>query len=139
MGLLTIACCFRGYGQETTHEWLQLLNHTIGQSEKYYIRKLTQIDQIHQSQTSDRQGDLFSFYLRLYDEYASFNCDSAYAYAQKLQDIARQSGSTSRAPYARMKLSFILLSSGMFKEAFDSLGTVSLQYLNTPKKWSIRL
>jgi two-component sensor histidine kinase len=77
---------------------------------------------------------LFSFYLKLYDEYASFNCDSAYAYAEKLQKVARQSNSTPRVAYARMKLSFILLSSGMFKEAFDSLGNVSLHHLNSSQK-----
>lgn len=68
----------------------------------------------------------FNIYNRLYNEYRSFQYDSAFTYAQKLQETARQLQDTDRITHARLNMSFILLSSGMFKEAFDTLNAVKL-------------
>ena len=64
-------------------------------------------------------------YLDLYNEFSVFNFDSAYFYSNKLQEAAFASKDSLLLKYAKIKSGFTLLSSGMFKEVFDSLN-----YLN---------
>ena len=96
-------------------------------------RKIKRIEKLKEALSQQRQ-DPFDGYLRLYDEYAIFNYDSAYTYAKKLQELALQQNDLSRIAYAKIKLSFILLSSGMFKEVFDSVNNLQLKDLNTAQK-----
>ncbi|WP_187263770.1 DUF6377 domain-containing protein [Pontibacter beigongshangensis] len=67
----------------------------------------------------------FSIYNKLYNEYRTFQYDSAFTYALNLQKTARQLSDPVRETYAKLKLSHTLLSSGMYKEALDSLHTVN--------------
>jgi tetratricopeptide (TPR) repeat protein len=129
-----IAVSMQAYSQEVKEDWLQELTHTIAQSEKYDIEKLTKIEELQKQFTLNSNGDAYGLCLKLFDEYASFKCDSAYSYAVKLQDIAIQTDNAPRLAYAKIKLSFILLSSGMFKEAYDSLSNVNIQYLSGLQK-----
>jgi len=66
-------------------------------------------------------GMLFPFYEQLYHEYQIFQYDSAYEYAGKLQQIAYRLGDPQRITQARLQVCFILLSSGLYRETFDSL------------------
>ena len=66
-------------------------------------------------------GALFPIYEKLYDEYRIFHYDSAYEYAGKMQQIANRLGDPVRITQARLYLCFILLSSGLYRETFDSL------------------
>ncbi|MBB5397587.1 DUF6377 domain-containing protein [Mucilaginibacter sp. AK015] len=72
--------------------------------------------------------------LQLYDEYKSYQYDSAYVYVNKLKDISVAMNDMSRAYYSQIKLGFILLSSGMFKETFDSMRAVDPKVLNDSMK-----
>ncbi len=132
--LLLIVAGIPGFAQETAEDWLQLLRQTIEQSSKYDTEKLARIEGLHRLSAPSQEVDSFPRYLKLYEEYASFNCDSAFAYAEKLQQMARQANSPSRVAYASMKLGFVLLSSGRFKEAFDTLRVVNLSPLSTLQK-----
>jgi two-component sensor histidine kinase len=129
--LLLLVAGVPGLAQENTDDWLRLLRQTIEQSDTYDAEKLARIERIHRQSAPGRKDDLFDRYLHLYEEYASFNCDSAFAYAEKLQQVARQANNRPRVAYAGVKLSFVLLSSGRFKEAFDSLRAVNLSQLST--------
>ena len=71
----------------------------------------------------------YDIYLGLYTEYKSFNFRQAYYYAQKLQQTGRVMNDPVRVAYGRVKMGFTLLSSGMFKETFDSLKTVRVELL----------
>jgi tetratricopeptide (TPR) repeat protein len=73
--------------------------------------------------------DHFDYCLHLYEEYKSFKYDSAYTYARKLQDAAYELGDPVNIQRAKLKLSFSLLSAGLFKEASDSLGLISISGL----------
>ncbi|WP_126245880.1 DUF6377 domain-containing protein [Chitinophaga rhizosphaerae] len=67
--------------------------------------------------------------IRLYNEYKSFNYDTAFSYALQLKKIAGDMNDPHRSAYADIKLGFILLSSGMFRETaavFDSLNPQAL-------------
>jgi hypothetical protein len=128
--LLLLSMMPRTYGQSHADHLLKALNHAIEASAKYDQAKVQAIQQLKQLDNKIPAGDLtsrFSLYLSLYEEYKVFHYDSAYNYSRKLQQIAAQLADPQRIGLARVKLSFILLSSGMFKEAYDSLKTVNLQ------------
>ncbi len=63
----------------------------------------------------------FDVYEKLYEEYQIFHYDSAYEYVGRLQSIAYRLGDRQLITKARLHLCFILLSSGLFRETYDSL------------------
>ncbi len=109
---------------------LTRLNQAIEASAKYDSAKYRSIQHLRTALTATEKSDLpalFNGYLSLYEEYKVFNYDSAFAYARLLQATALQLGDPVRATYARLKLGFCLLSSGMFKETLDSLNEISVR------------
>lgn len=73
--------------------------------------------------------DKYLINLQLYNEYKSFQYDKAFYYAHQLQQLSHQLKDPAKIAYAKLKLGFILLSSGMFKETFDSLSTLKIKQL----------
>jgi len=111
---------------------LQALNTAIQQADQYDARKQGRIDSIKRLLSSARPDDLsgqFGLYKSLYEEYRLFQFDSSYHYARKLREAALQMNDPARLAYARIKLGFSLLSSGMYKETLDSLSQVNVQQL----------
>lgn len=78
--------------------------------------------------------DQFNLYNALYHAYKTFIYDSAFEYAQKLIETAYGLKDNRRIGYARVKLGFILISSGMFKETFDSLTVARVEYMDDSTK-----
>ena len=76
--------------------------------------------------TPERQFDIYN---ALYDEYKTFVYDSAFRYAQELIKTAYKLEDKAKIGYAGVKLGFILVSSGMFKETFDSLTVAPVRYM----------
>jgi hypothetical protein len=132
--LLCLAVYFQFNCQANPDSLLNRLNTTISASPEYDARKLNQIAKLKQVVSKDHSTDSFDNFLKLYNEYQVFNYDSAYTYAIKLQQNALQTGDSSRIAYSKIKLGFILLSSGMFKEVFDVLQNINLRYLNNDEK-----
>ena len=110
------------------------LNNTISQYLNFDAEKLKNISALKESFEKDTKTTAYDKYLSLYKEYQIFNYDSAYAYARKMQAAALQMNDSAGIASANIKMSFILLSSGMFKEVFESLKTINLQYLDTTGK-----
>lgn len=106
------------------------LDEEINLSAKYDAAKLDEINKLKSSLNHEQNKDKFSSYLKLYDEYRIFNYDSAYSYASQMLNYARSGNDSFRLAYSKIKLGFILLSSGMFKEVFDTLKTINLTSLN---------
>ncbi|WP_162053174.1 DUF6377 domain-containing protein [Pontibacter pamirensis] len=114
---------------ETPDSLLQELSQAIEDREAYIQEKRERIDRLKGILKERSDASLlreFEVYKSLYDEYRSFKYDSAFTYAQKLQETARQMQDSTRITQSRLSMSFILLSSGMFKEAFDTLDSVSI-------------
>lgn len=110
---------------------LQALDSTIAQSDHFDSLKRQQIDLLkRQVPTDGAPSSWYDYYLKLYGAYHIFNYDSANTYARKMLALANQSGNDSLRAYAKVKLGFILLSSGMFKEVFDTLANIHLGHLN---------
>lgn len=112
-----------------TDSILNELGQVIKNRETYTEKKQARIQQLKQNLQESAEMPLqqqFKIYSDLYSEYQAFKYDSAFAYALKLQETARRLDDPVKATYAKLKLTFTLLSSGMYKETFDSLHTVSL-------------
>lgn len=114
---------YRIVGQ-TKNAWLDKLKETISEAAVHDAKKINRIDHLRQNLHAEAGNNMFERYLQLYDEFVVFNFDSAYFYANKLLETARSSGDTAAVTYANIKIKFVLLSSGMYKEVFDSLTTM---------------
>ena len=112
---------------------LNRLNDVLAKKNNYDNEKIQRITNLEKHLTTIRPNDLaarYTIYLSLYDEYKSFNYDKAFDYAQKLQRTGLLLHNPAKIAYSKVKLGFILLSSGMFKEAIDSLHTVNVKLLD---------
>jgi tetratricopeptide (TPR) repeat protein len=107
------------------------LNRTIQASPTYDAEKNRAIGVLRQNFYREEQygtplKSRFDLCLSLYEEYKVFNYDSAFTYAKKLEGLAFLLRDPNLIAYAKLKLSFTLLSSGLFKETLDSLKGISL-------------
>ena len=71
---------------------------------------------------------------KLYEEYKVYQFDSAYVYTQKLAKISKLTNNPVRFNESKIKVSFLLLSAGMFKETFECLNQVHTQLLDNASK-----
>jgi hypothetical protein len=112
------------------------LNATIDKRNDFDAEKLKRINKLQQD-LNDAGPDLkarYAIYLSLYQEYKSFNYNEAFQYAQKIQQAAYQLRDREKIDVSRIKFGFIFLSSGMFKEVFDSLRVVNVKQLDTASR-----
>jgi len=112
------------HGQRHTDSLLNELTAAIEKAPSYDAEKWKKISSLQARLSTDSARSpmaRFRLYKELYDEYRIFHYDSAYRYAAKMQDIAYSSGNSRLVTEARLNLCFILLSSGLFRETFDSL------------------
>lgn len=111
---------------------LTRLNKTIDRKEEYTKTKLNRLEALHQQLNRvPTQDDDTRFHLlqEISEEYKAFIYDSAFINIQKLQRLAYKMNDPVRIAYARVKLGFILLSSGMFKETIDTLSRMRVEGL----------
>lgn len=111
---------------------ITVLRNEIARKEFYVKRKIERIEKLTKRLNGIERRPLeerFALYNLLYHQYKTFIYDSAFAYAQKLTATAYRMGDPSLIDYARVKTGFILISSGMFKETFDSLKVVNAKNL----------
>lgn len=116
--------------ESTIDSLLNVLDNTI-QKRDYYIEKKTNRIKLMNEQHNKIKSEnvnlsLYNLYNDLCMEYESFINDSAFLYAEKLKSIAILLKSNPHSIYARTKLAFILLSSGLFKETLDTLNNISV-------------
>ncbi len=124
---LFFCCAGTASAVSSVDSLLNQLSTEIENKEVYSRQKYERINQVRHQLLS--QGDIslmqqYELYSKLYHEYRSYQYDSAFTYSLKLQEVARQLNDPVKVAYSQLKLSFILLSSGMFKESLDSLEVV---------------
>ena len=106
------------------------LNIIIKQSMIYDNIRLKEIERLKNLLSTIPKTDVNKQYdicLRLYDEFKYYNYDSAFNYANKLQNLAASKKDASLLADAKIKMVFVMLSGGMFKESFDSLNELSIK------------
>ncbi|MBT1699758.1 tetratricopeptide repeat protein [Fulvivirgaceae bacterium PWU4] len=121
-----------GISQAGNDSLIAVLVKEIGRKEVYENRKQEMIEKLTRALTDINQlsdAAQFALYNDLYHAYKTFIYDSAFKYSQKLIETSYRLNDKTKIGYARIKLGFILISSGMFKETFDSLKVVEVRYL----------
>ena len=114
------------------------LNTAIEKSQAFDSEKLQRIENLKKTLSRKHYkgdaNDRYLIYLKLFDEYESFNYDSTYLYANKLEKLGIQLNDAEKIGLARIKLGFILITSGRYKESFDYLNSVNVKILHDSVK-----
>lgn len=109
---------------------LNNLNAVIAQREIILTEKLNRIEALKHELNGANKNERYALYGKIYDEYKSFIYDSAFRYARLLQQAAYQLNDTEKIASSKIKIGFVLVSSGLFNETLDTLRTVQLRHLN---------
>ncbi|MEN9612366.1 MAG: hypothetical protein RLZZ628_3180 [Bacteroidota bacterium] len=113
-----------------TNDSINDLSKAIEETDTYDIEKIQAIEVLKQTLNHDSVQDLrkqFKIYEKLFHAYEVFRYDSAFVYALKLQNIANLLEDKDLKASAKINFGYILVSSGMYKEAYDTLNTIQLQ------------
>ncbi|NSL89313.1 DUF6377 domain-containing protein [Chitinophaga solisilvae] len=124
--LLTLQIAVSGKGRQDS--LLKELNLNIEKAAAYDALKIRGIDSIRHT-LSATGNDLhlrFQIYQHLYEAYKVFNFDSAFVYAHLMEKTATELHDPVRVTYAKTRLGFILLSSGMFTETASFLSSIDV-------------
>jgi hypothetical protein len=133
--LFLCSCQFTFAASNGTDSLLIKLNSALDQKKVYDAGKLNRIEKLERQLDDETSAAAkYDVYLKLYDEYKSFNYAKAFYYAQKLQQAGLLLKDPGKIAYSKVKFGFISLSSGMFKETFDSLKTVNVKLLDNEQK-----
>lgn len=116
----------------TSDSLLAQLSATIHSTADFDSARTQEINRFKQSLAAPGQSlpAVFSAQEKIYEGYRIFTYDSAYRYAHYLLHTARDMQDPHYIAAAKLKISFILLSAGLYKETFDSLR--SLTTINMP-------
>src|SRR5690606_20998075 len=79
--------------------------------------------------------NLYDQYILLFDQYRSFKYDSAYYYLELAKSKTYLLKDPELLSKTKNEEGFVLLSSGLFKEALDTLNSVDVKILNTETKF----
>ncbi|GAB3727414.1 DUF6377 domain-containing protein [Hymenobacter agri] len=125
-------------GPNTADSLLTQLNEALAHQKEYDGQRLNRIAVLTAEFVSPEASDeaRFDLGVRIYDEYKAFKYDSAFAYCRKITRLAAQLRSPEKMEVAKLKLAFVLLSSGLFKETFDTLDRIDPRRLTAADKQS---
>ncbi|HEY4326873.1 MAG TPA: DUF6377 domain-containing protein [Mucilaginibacter sp.] len=128
---------YYAFSSVKTDSLLTVLKTELSQRTKYDDQKESHIKKLKENLTAASKKDYnlqYDICRDLFEEYKVYQFDSAYVYIQKLLYISNLTRDVSREYDSRIKLGFILVSSGMFKESFDCLDKIDTRKLNDSSK-----
>ncbi|RZJ69518.1 DUF6377 domain-containing protein [Flavobacterium sp.] len=112
---------------------LERLDKALQQKDVYVARKYARIKELKRNVAkftlSKNDRELYKYYSELFDEYRSFKYDSAYYYLESAKSRAKALNDEKLLSRARIREGFVLLSSGLFKEALDTLNSIPVDRL----------
>jgi hypothetical protein len=117
------------FAQQAQDSIMDAMTEAIHKTADYDKKKMAVIQQMERTlgKTSSAFAEKrFDLTEKIYEEYKIFNYDSAYRYSRSLLEIAQQMGDQQHVASAKMKMIFILLSAGLYKETSDSLSTLDV-------------
>lgn len=126
--MLTRVCTIAIFAKTDTENLLDELHKAVLQKNNYEQKKLQRIDILKAklNNKSLKLSEQFELCNKLYEEYKTYQYNAAFSYALELQEISKKLQDPVKINYAKLQLSFTLLSSGMYKETIDSLNSVVL-------------
>lgn len=115
-----------------TDSLLAELNQALDHRAQYEAQRLNRLAPLKAAYAASAEAPATQFQLglRIYDEYKAYKYDSAFAACRRLTRLADQLGDPRRQAAARLRLAFILLSSGMFTETFATLRQLDARQLS---------
>jgi hypothetical protein len=135
--LLFVIFGYTASASSKTDSLLNELKRELARKNIYDDQKELRIKKLKASLSAIPSSNYISRYQlssNIYEEYKVYQFDSAYVYIHKMQNISNTLKDGARQNECKMKLGFILLSAGMFKEAFDCLNDINVQLLNVDSK-----
>lgn len=103
------------------------LDKAIHNNETFLQQKMTRIAGVNKrlKQVVPTSVDCYELNMELYREYKAFICDSAIHYLDKNIQLARKMNNVNLENTSELELSYLLSSSGMYKEAVDVLDSIN--------------
>lgn len=125
--------------QDINYKLLNILDNELAREDLYVKKKYEDIQKLKEElQRNNFKGDQrleYRTYMKLFEEYNSFKYDSAYYFLDKAKTTAFELKDPSLIAEAKTNEGFILVSSGLFKEAIDSLNNVDITALPEDKRY----
>src|SRR5690606_38122499 len=132
--LLLLSCGNNLFSQNLT-KILDSLDIELSRSHTYIKVKHDSINalkqQVGKHTLSEDHKTLYETYTHLFDAYRSFKYDSAYYFLEKSKTEAKRLNNEVLLSKAKIREGFVLLSSGLFKEALDTLSCINTTTLDT--------
>ena len=134
--LLVVISC-PAFSTAKTDSLLSVLKTELSKKKTYDNQKQVRIKKYKALLSAVSDKNLLAQYgicEKLYDEYKVFQFDSAYVYTKKLELLSLKLNDKSKFYESKIKLGFILLSAGMFRETFDCLNQINTHFINDSTK-----
>jgi hypothetical protein len=116
------------FSSPKTDSMLTVLKAELLKKKVYDNKKEARIRKLRLSFSNNLNKDIhnrYNIYSKLYEEYKVYQFDSAYVYTAKLENISHEPNDKPKFYDSKVKLAFVLLSAGMFKESFDCLNQIN--------------
>lgn len=126
--VLLFVCGF-AHAQKVADSLIIQLDSVIAKRQLYTAQKIERIDVLRHRLPQVTDDARYEVVKDIYNEYKSFVYDSAAVYAAKLRAMATRLNEADKIADSKVKLAFILTSSGLLNEALDTLKTVRLKGL----------
>ena len=120
-----------------TDSMLTVVKNEISRRKIYDHQKEARVESLRAALQKVSLSDLEKRYQinsELYEEYKVYQFDSAYVYTKRLEVISKELHDGPKFYSSKIKLAFILLSAGMFKEGFDCLNQIDLRMISDSSK-----
>lgn len=118
---------------------LDSLDRALQNKQIYIKQKYSRIKElkknIHKSTLGKDNLSLYKLNMSLFEEYKSFKYDSAYYYLEEAKSKAIRLKNQELLSNSRIKEGFVLLSSGLFKEAIDTLNSIDASKLGRQNEY----
>lgn len=118
-----------------TDSIISVLDAELEKRMDYHVEKEKNINELKQSLTNVGNAyERFFIYNKIFEEYKSYQSDSAYTYARITQKLSRELKDGELIEMANYNLMFCLMSSGLFKEAIDVLETMDTSRMSVKQR-----
>ena len=134
---LLLLVTFSAFSFDKTDSLLTVLRTELARKKVYDDQKELRIERLKKQLETTSKSDFNAQYNicgKLYEEYKVYQYDSAYIYSQKLLNASRLTRDIKKENDSKIKVAFLLLSSGMFNETFDCLKQIDTRLLNDSSK-----
>ncbi len=122
---LSCALAMQASHRSTTDSLLTVLDDVIAHREVYLAQKQGLLDSLQRDyDNADNDWVRFDVLIHLYDEYLTFNTDSANNISRRMAHLAKNIGDPDMIAHARLKIANILSATGMYHETLNMLDSV---------------